>query len=92
MLSGLFHLYSLDQPSRRSVWLVYIITIFFIEIPVFKCRLDPVQMLPSAASDLSLHGLLMSLLWVLGINGLTLTSCVLWKNYHIYPKYLETRT
>ena len=65
MPSGLFYLSSLDQSisSLRSVWSVFIITMF-IEMPVVNANIvDPDQTLRSAASDLGLHYLSMSNLW-----------------------------
>ena len=64
MLSGLFYLNSLDRSisNRKGVWLICIITMFY----RFSCnqyRVDPDQTPRSAASDLDLHCLPMSLLW-----------------------------
>ena len=56
---------SLDRSfsNRRVVWLVFIIT-KFIENPVFNANsVEPDQTPRSAASDLGLHYLPMSLLW-----------------------------
>ena len=61
MLNGFFYLHSLDRPIsiRRGVWLVFIIT-----NSVFNANsVDSDQMTHSAASDLCLHCLPMSLLW-----------------------------
>ena len=47
-----------------SVWLVFIITIFLVEISEFIANsVDPDQTLHTVASDLGLHCLPMSLLW-----------------------------
>ena len=49
---------------RKGVMLVYLLLPCFIEIPVFHANSeDPDQTPPSAASDLGLHCLSMSLLW-----------------------------
>ena len=65
MLSGLIYLNSLDQSisSKRGVCLVFIIT-RFTDIPVLNANnVDPDQMPHSAASDLGLHVLPVSLFW-----------------------------
>ena len=65
MPSGLFYYNSLDRfiSNRRSVWLVLMITIF-VEFLVFNSKsVEPNQTPRSAASDLYLHCLPMSLLW-----------------------------
>ena len=67
MPSGLVYLNSLDRSisNRGAVWLVFII-IMFIEIPVLKTNgTDPDQTPRSAASDMGLHCLSMSLLCVM---------------------------
>ena len=66
MLSGFFYLNSLDRSisSKRDVWLVFLLLLWFTEIPVFNANsVDPDQTPRSAASDLDLHCLPMSLLW-----------------------------
>ena len=72
--NGLFYLNSLDQPisNIKGIWLFFIITRFqVIKIPVFNANsVDPDQTRRSAASDLGLHCLPMSLLRTVGINGL----------------------
>ena len=63
MLDGLFYLHSSDRSisNIRGVWLAFI-TSMFIEIPVFNANsVDPDQTPHSAASNLSLHCLPMSL-------------------------------
>ena len=64
MPSGFFYRYPLDRSiSNRSVWLVFIITMFY-KIPVFNANsVDPDPTPRSAASDLGLHYLPMSHLW-----------------------------
>ena len=65
MLNGLFYLHSSDRSicNTKGVWLISIITIF-IESPVFNANcVNPDRTPRSAASDLGLHCLLMSLLW-----------------------------
>ena len=53
MSCGLFCPVYLQQ---QDVWLVFINTVCFIEIPVFNANsVDPDQMLYSATSDLGLH-------------------------------------
>ena len=57
MLSGLFHLNSLDWSisNIRELWL-FLLLLCFREIPVFNTNsVDPDQMLCSASSDLGLH-------------------------------------
>ena len=66
MLSGFFHLTSLYRPISyiRNVWLVFFITMV-VEISVFNANsVDSNQKLHSVASDLGLHCLSVSLLWV----------------------------
>ena len=75
MPNGLFYLHSSNRPisNIRGVWLVvFFLSPCFIEIPVFNANsVDPDQTPRSAASDLGLHCLLMSLLWdAIGLNGL----------------------
>ena len=65
MPSRPFHLFSLDRSisSRKGVWLDFIIPQFR-EISVFHANsIDPDQMTLSAASDLGLHCLQITLLW-----------------------------
>ena len=65
MPSGLFYLKSLNRSisNRRDVWFLLIIPCF-IEMPVFNANSVHLDQMPrSAASDLGLHCLLMSLLW-----------------------------
>ena len=64
MPNGLFYLNTLDKSfsNRRGVWLVLLLPCV-LEIPVLNANsADPDQMSHSAASDLGLHCLLMSLL------------------------------
>ena len=63
MPNGLFYLHTSDRSisSIRDVWLILIITIFN---PLFYANsVDPDQTPHSAASDLGLHCLPISLLW-----------------------------
>ena len=65
MLSGLSFLNSLDRSlsNKRGVWLVLLQYYCFIEIPIFRANSeDPDQTPRSAASDLGLHCLSMSIL------------------------------
>ena len=76
MPSGLFYLNSLDGSisKRRGIWLFSCVWLFillpcFIEFLEFNTNsVDPDQTPRSAASDLGLHGLLMSLLWDIGLE------------------------
>ena len=53
----------------RSVWLVFILTIFFIKVPFLNANsADPDQTLRFVASDLGLDCLPLSLLWDAKIN------------------------
>ena len=65
MPNGLFYLNSseLSISNNRGIWLVLLLPCF-IEIPEFNANsVDPDQTPRSAASDLDLHSLPMSLLW-----------------------------
>ena len=65
MPSGLLYLHSPDWSisNIRGVWLVLLLSCFK-QIPVFNANnVDPDQTPRSAASDLGLHCLPMSLLW-----------------------------
>ena len=65
MLSGPFYHSSLDRSISyiRGIWLVLLLSCF-VEISDLNANgVDPDQMLHSAASDLGLHCLPMSLLW-----------------------------
>ena len=64
MPSGLFYLIYLDAsiPNRRGDWIILLL-LCFIESPVFNANsVDPDQTPRSAASDLGLHCLPVSLL------------------------------
>ena len=66
MPSGIFYLMSLDRSVShiRDVRLLFIIIIFCLEISELNANSeDPDQTPRSAASDLGLHCLPMSLLW-----------------------------
>ena len=70
MLSGLFHLKSLDKSISyiKGVWLDFII-IMFHKISEFNAnRVDPDQTLHSAASDPGLHYLCLSHSWDARLN------------------------
>ena len=72
MSSGFCYFNALDRSfsNRRGVWLVCIF-IILIPISVFNANnVDPDQTPHSAASDLGLHCLPMSLLWGLSIDEL----------------------
>ena len=64
MSSGLFYFSFLDRSisNRRSVWLVFIITMFYRKSVFYANSVDPDQMQRSAASDLDLNCLQMPLL------------------------------
>ena len=65
MPGGLFYINSLDRhiSNIRSVWSVFILSCF-ITIPILNVNgVDTDQTPRSAASDLGLHTLPMSLLW-----------------------------
>ena len=65
MLSAIYHYFLIfitlpfwthPFPIEAGVWLVFIFTIYCIEIPVFNANsVDPDQTPRSAASDLGLH-------------------------------------
>ena len=64
MPSGFFCFNSLDWSisNRKGVWLMSIITMFFIEIPIINANsVDPDQTPRSPTSQLSIHCLPMSL-------------------------------
>ena len=66
MPSGLSQLNFLDRfiSSRMGFWVVFLLSSCCIEIPVSNANsVDPDQTPHSAASDLGLHCLPMSLLW-----------------------------
>ena len=65
MPSGLFYLNSLDGFifNIRDVWLVFITVMFCKKYELNADSVDPDQTPRSAASDLGLHCLSMSLLW-----------------------------
>ena len=70
MPSGIFYLKSLDR-SFPVEWglFSYIIIMFYGKYPIFNAnRVDPDQTLHSAASDLGLYCLPMSLLWDAKLN------------------------
>ena len=65
MPNGLFYLHPSDRSvfKIRGVWLLLSINMFYRILVLHANSLDPNQMPHSAASDLILHCLLMSLLW-----------------------------
>ena len=82
--NGLSYLNALDgsDSSRRDVWL-FLVLQCFTEISVFNANsVDPDQTPHSAASDLGLHCLPMSLLWNLGINGFSILFIILLISFH----------
>ena len=102
--SGLFYPKSLDPfiPKRRNIW-VFLVSPCFIEITVFNANsVDPDQTPRSAASDLCLHFLPVSLLWdarhkwvmiksvVVGLktlSPLTVINLCTWSEYSVSTYY-----
>ena len=82
MPNRLFYLHSSDPSisNIRGVWLVFIITIFYKNSVLNANSVDPGQTPRSAASDLGLHCLQMSLLldarhkWVRKRTGLDVSA------------------
>ena len=71
MQNGVFYPNSLDRfISTRSIWLVFIVTLFC-RISVLNANsVVPDQTLQSAVSDFGLHCLPMSHCWMHGVNRL----------------------
>ena len=75
MPSGLFYLKALDKSISyiRCVWLVLLLS-YFVEISEFYAnKVDPDQTSRSAASDLGIHRLPMSLLWDARLKWVNIT-------------------
>ena len=90
MPNGLFYINSLDRSisNIRGVWLISIITIFD-RNSCIKCSVNPDQTPRSAASDLGLHCLPMSLKWDAGHKWVDKVKRGVNRGIHYYTNFLK---